>query len=226
MPPVAISLPAAPPAAAVRPVPPDLDALLMASGSGDHAAFERLYRLSCQAVYAQVRRTVWQRCEAEDVLQATYLNVWRHASRFDPEQSQAITWMSRIARNGAIDHLRRSSSRQQHEVAGDLYDEAEADDDRMADPAPTPAQQAEQRQRDARVDALLQRLSTPQRQVLVLAYRDGLSQLEIAEHLGAPLGTVKSWMRRGLLALRHLMQDDAALAPAEPARRNAEAVRA
>ena len=207
------SAPACPIVPADIPANTPLDDLLLATAAGDRRAFEQLYQRSSPALYAAVRRSVWLRCEAEEVLQEAYVKIWRHAGSFDPRQAQASTWMARIVRNHAIDHLRRGNARATHEVARDTDldgDSTFGGADQLADAAPTPLQLLEQHEQVRRVDSLLACLSASQRQVLVLAFREGLSQAEIAARLGAPLGTVKSWMRRGLLGLKELLGNDGA----------------
>ena len=156
-------------------------------------------------MFAAVRRSIWTRGEAEEVLQEIYLKVWRCASAYDANQAQAMTWMLRIARNHSIDHLRRSASRKAHEVADH---ECRSDDSDRAitqlavDAAPRPDECLQIQEDDKRLDQLMAGLSACQRQVMTLSFRDGLTQADIAERMNAPLGTVKSWMRRGLMQMK------------------------
>lgn len=187
----------------------DLDQLLVATARGDNAAFKRLYVCSSPALYARVRRIVWQHSEAEEVLQQVYLQIWTHADRFDPRVAAAMTWMARIARNGAIDHLRRRATRRSFEDLASAEFDEDIDDptgiDRLVEPGPGPEQVLQQRQAALWVDGLLDRIPAMQRRVIVLAAREGRSLSEIALLCGAPLGSVKSWMRRGLLSLKSLI---------------------
>lgn len=135
------------------------------------------------------------------MLQEVYLKVWRHASAFDPTLSQALTWMSRIARNHAIDHLRRQACRPIIGAEAPQLEESPAPEADTIDAAPRPDEWLEQQQQRERVERLLDSLSGMQRQVVLMAFVEGRSQSDIAACLEAPLGSVKSWMRR---ALQHL----------------------
>ena len=200
------------PSAPLRPEVEDLEQLLLASARGDDRAFKRLYERTSPAIHARVRRVVWQHGEAEEVLQQVYLQIWSNAARFDPRVAAAMTWMARIARNAAIDHLRRRTTRSSFEdLAGNESDD-ETDPtgiDQLVDPEPGPEQLLQQRQMVVWVDGLLGRIPAMQRRVIVLAAREGRSLSEIAELCGAPLGSVKSWMRRGLLSLKAQIDADA-----------------
>lgn len=200
------------PSVAATRLPEDLDHLLLKSARGDEHAFKRLYERSSAAIYARVRRAVWQHGEAEEVLQQVYLQIWANAARFDPQVAGAMTWMSRIARNAAIDHLRRRSTRRSYEDVASLEVDDDTDPtgiDQLADPEPGPEQLLQQRQLVAWVDGLLGRIPAMQRRVIVMAAREGRSLSEIADLCGAPLGSVKSWMRRGLLSLKVLIDAEA-----------------
>lgn len=178
------------------------DELLVAAGRGDRIAFHGLYTRSSAHLFSVVRRSVWQRGEAEEVLQEVYLKIWRHAAGFDPIQSHALTWMSRIARNHAIDHLRRLAVRPITQGDRQPSDESERLEDTGVDAAPRPDEWLEIEQQRAQVDRLLSTLTGIQRQVVLMSFREGRSQSDIAAQLGAPLGSVKSWMRRALQQLK------------------------
>lgn len=185
--------------------PAELPALLRASARGDRRAFERLYQLTSGRMLALVRRTVWHRGEAEEVLQELYVRIWRHAATYDPERAQAMAWLGRIARNLAVDHLRRNAARAAHEQAdlpSTLTDTGAGAIERCADPSGGPAEQLASRQLSVQAKALLDELNPGQRCVLILSFWEGLSQTEVAARLGLPVGTVKSTMRRSLMALK------------------------
>lgn len=197
----AVPAPAAASAAAI-----ECGRLLQATSAGDATAFSALYQLTSARLFAVVRRIVWSRAEAEEVLQEVYLKIWRHAAAFDATQAQPLSWMTRIARNHSIDHLRRAASRIAHEQQ---IDRAGGDDDADPradhagiDPSPRPEEWLEQRDDERRFDQLMNGLSPIQRQVLVMSFREGCTQVDIAARLDAPLGTVKSWMRRALQQLK------------------------
>jgi RNA polymerase sigma-70 factor (ECF subfamily) len=185
----------------------DLSQLLARAGLGDRAAFATLYDKSSSHLFAVVLRICRDRAQAEDVLQEVYVKVWRAASGFDAAQSQPLTWLTSIARNAAIDSLRRAQAQPQLQTASasssdedhDVYDDT-------ADDRPGPLELLS-RASDARaLSQCMQALSAPQRQSLALAFYDGLSHAEVAEKMNQPLGSVKSWVRRALLALKACLE--------------------
>lgn len=182
----------------------DISRLMARAGMGDRAAFATLYERTSAHLLGVVLRINRDRAQAEDILQEVYVNVWRAAKSFDAAQSQPLTWLTSIARNRAIDSLRRLQTQPQfrsnHVANGD---EEETDVyDTVADDAPGPLDLLS-RAADARVlGACMQQLSAKQRQSVALAFFDGLSHAEVAESMRQPLGTVKSWVRRALLSLK------------------------
>jgi RNA polymerase sigma-70 factor (ECF subfamily) len=199
----------------------DLGRLLARTGLGDRAAFATLYERTSAHLLGVVMRIHRDRAQAEDVLQEVYVNVWRAAQSFDAAQSQPLTWLTSIARNRAIDSLRRTQAQPQLRSnivaggAGSGPDDEETDVyDTVADDAPGPLDLLS-RASDARaLHGCMQSLSAAQRQSVALAFYDGLSHAEVADAMRQPLGTVKSWVRRALLALKACldaaMQRDAA----------------
>lgn len=188
----------------------DLARLLGRTGLGDRAAFATLYERTSSHLYAVVLRINRDRAQAEDVLQEVYVNVWRAAKTFEAAQSQPLTWLTSIARNRAIDSLRRSQARPQLQSHGAFEGASDAEDesvyDTMADGAPGPLDLLS-RAADARaLSTCMERLSTAQRQSIALAFFHGLSHAEIAAQMRQPLGTVKSWVRRALLVLKDCLQ--------------------
>jgi len=184
----------------------DLAQLLARAGMGDRAAFATLYERSSAHLFAVVLRICRDKAQAEDILQEVYVNVWRACSGFDAAQSQPLTWLTSIARNRAIDSLRRAQTQPQLQTATPFDDEDSSVYDDTADSHPGPLELLS-RASDARaLSHCLQDLSAPQRQSVALAFYDGLSHAEVAEKMGEPLGTVKSWVRRALLSLKSCLE--------------------
>ena len=191
----------------------DLSRLLARAGLGDRAAFATLYERTSSHLFAVVLRINRDRAQAEDILQEVYVNVWRAASSFDAAQSQPLTWLTSIARNRAIDSLRRQQTQPRMRVGAASADGVESEDDdvyeTVADDAPGPLELLS-RAADARsLAACMDQLSATQRQSLSLAFFQGLSHGEVAAQMRQPLGTIKSWLRRSLVALKSCL--DAAL---------------
>jgi len=187
----------------------ELSQLLSRAGLGDRAAFATLYEKSSSHLFAVVLRICRDRAQAEDILQEVYVNVWRAAGGFDAAQSQPLTWLTSIARNRAIDSLRRAQTQPQLHTANIADDEDTDVYDTTADDKPGPLEMLS-RASDARaLSHCMKDLSAPQRQSLALAFYDGLSHAEVAEKMREPLGTVKSWVRRALLSLKSCLENAA-----------------
>jgi RNA polymerase sigma-70 factor (ECF subfamily) len=181
-----------------RPDQDQFDAeLLRAVARGDEAAFARVYDRYAPTLLGLMLRILRSRPEAEDVLQEVFLQVWQQARSFDPARGRAFTWLATLARSRAIDRLRAVGSRdraaQRSAEDGQPYAAAAATG--WAD------EEAIRSERAEAVRAALAELPEEQRQVLVLAYLDGMSQSEIAAAKNQPLGTVKTRTRTGLKKL-------------------------
>jgi len=188
-------------------------ALLARSALGDRAAFQHLYERTSGHLFAVVLRIQRDRALAEDLLQEIYVNVWRAAASFDASRSQPLTWLTSIARNRAIDSLRRAQTQPMLlSATSDDDDDGDGPDtvERHADDAPGPLDLLQRAGDSRELHRCMDGLAPAQRQSVALAFYDGLSHAEVAEHLQQPLGTVKSWLRRALLALRGCL--DAAVA--------------
>lgn len=184
----------------------ELSRLLGRAGLGDRVAFAALYEQTSSHLLGVVMRINRDRAQAEDILQEVYVNVWHAAQRFDPAQSQPLTWLTSIARNRAIDGLRRSQTQPQLKTDFALTDEETDVYDTVADDAPGPLDLLS-RASDARaLTDCMRTLSAQQRQSVALAFFDGLSHAEVAANMRQPLGTVKSWVRRALLALKGCLE--------------------
>ena len=171
--------------------------LLRAVARGDEAAFARVYDRYSAILLGLLLRILRSRAEAEDVLQEVFLQVWQQARAFDPARGRPLTWLVTLARSRAIDRLRAVDSR---ERAAQRSAE-DAPPDGASPPQAWADEEAIRAERAEAVRAALGELPEEQRQVLVLAYLDGMSQSEIAAAKNQPLGTVKTRTRTGLKKL-------------------------
>ena len=167
--------------------------------AGDVKALDELYDRHTPLLYGIVLRILGRSADAEEVLQDTWVQAWKRAASWDPARGTVAAWLITLARSRAIDRLRSRSARQRAETAAPIP-EARGQDE--------PAAGAADRQRSERMSAAMAALTPQQRQVLELGYFAGLSQSEIAARIGAPLGTVKSWTRQGLMRLRELVPQE------------------
>ena len=170
--------------------------LLKAIAARDEAALAQLYDRYRTILFGLLMRILNNREEAEDVLQETFLQVWRKAADFDESRGRPFTWLVTLARSRGIDRLRTLASRERVAEAGAREVSEEVSD------AATDAFKSEQR---GLVSDALAKLPDEQKRLIMLAYFDGLTQSEIATRLGAPLGTVKTRMRTGMIRLRELL---------------------
>ena len=174
------------------------DVLLVARcAQGDETALAELYDRFGRAAYALALRIVRDATQAEDVVQEAFLDLWRTAGRFDPSRSRPASYLLTFVHRRAVDLIRREQARPQRGGDVDLIETRAGSDD-----IPASLVASEQ---GASVRRALADLPPPQRQVLELAYFNGLSQSEIAERLGEPLGTVKSRTHVALSRLRELL---------------------
>jgi RNA polymerase sigma-70 factor, ECF subfamily len=169
----------------------ELEQLLVRCAAQDPAALSELYQRVAAMLLAVIMRIVRQRDMAEDALQDVFMRIWQQARQYDQLRGRPLAWMISIARYRAIDLLRG-----QRAAVPILDDELPAESIAAAE--------------SSRTQSALQRclgvLPAPQQRCLVLAYQDGLSHEAVATSLGAPLGTVKSWIRRGLQSLRRCLE--------------------
>jgi RNA polymerase sigma-70 factor (ECF subfamily) len=166
----------------------------------DVNAFEQLYDRHSRQVYALVLRILQQASTAEEVVQDVFLQLWRNAAAYDAERGPFVPWLLTLARNRALDQLRLKSERQRRRE--EQTDELPP----VASAAPEFEKELDERRRAERVRALMGGLIPQQKRAIELAYFEGLSHSEIAGKLGEPLGTVKSWIRNGLLRLKEGLQ--------------------
>lgn len=181
-----------------------LAALLARVALGDRVAFAALYEHTSAHLLGVILRICADRAAAEDVLQEVFINVWRMGGSFEAARSQPMTWLTSIARHRAIDSLRRRKGEPVTTSTTSVAADGEETDllDSHASPGAGPLELLLQAAAAQQVDHCLQGLSADQRQCVALTYYQGLSHSEVAEHLGQPLGSVKSWVRRALLALK------------------------
>ena len=161
----------------------------------DVSAFEQLYDRHSRLVYGLVLRILQQAPTSEEVVQDVFLQLWRNADQYDSSRGPFVPWLCTMARNRALDQLRLKSERQRRR-------EDQPDELPPLVVAPDYEKALDEKRRAERVRALLASLIPQQKKAIELAYFEGLSHSEIAEALKEPLGTVKSWIRNGLLRLK------------------------
>jgi len=175
--------------------------LLARTALADQAAFGELYRATSSQLYGTAIRILRDASMAEEVLQESYVAVWHHAASYAPAKSQPMTWLTAIVRNRCLDGLRRRDI----DTVSMTADDDERDDFEIADDAPTPAQLLIDGADALSVRECVESLDGGSRQAIALAFFQGLTHAELAAHLREPLGTVKSWVRRGLERLRQCL---------------------
>jgi RNA polymerase sigma-70 factor (ECF subfamily) len=161
----------------------------------DQQAFAELYRLTSSHLYAVALRILRESGAAEEVLQESYVNIWHHAGSYVAAKSQPLTWLTSIVRNRCLDQMRRRE-----------VDTVTIDDEEqgmmLADDRPSPMDLLLSSADALAVKGCVELLEAGQKQAIALAFYQGLSHSELARHLRQPLGTVKSWVRRGLERLK------------------------
>jgi len=182
------------------PAPRPLDTsdaeLLARVGEGDREAFETLYRRYVRPLFGLALRRLGDRGQAEDAVQEAFAAIWRSASTYRPERGAAGGWLYTVARNAIVDRLRRNGPNTDAELP------------ELASAEPGPSQQAEDSYVSWRVHRALEELQPREREVIELAYWSGMSQSEVAQYLGLPLGTVKTRTRSGLARLATLLEGE------------------
>jgi len=174
----------------------DFDAAIAACARGDRAALNRLYQREAARMLGVAQRIVKRRPLAEEAVQDAFVQVWRKAASFDPALGSGRTWLYAILRNRALNILRDES---RTDLVGEstAFDRASEDDD----PETIVAKLSDA----GALKRCLQTLDEKRRAAILLAYAHGLSHGELAERLSMPLGTVKSWIRRSLGALKECL---------------------
>src|SRR6185437_5276206 len=170
-----------------------LSQLLRGVAQRDRSAFAKVYQATSAKLYGIVLRILRRRDIADEVLQEVYVKIWERAADFDSEKASPISWMAAIARNRALDEVRRKQP-----VA--LEDHPEVQDFASDDET---ALAAVMRSEDGRrLAEYLKRLEPDRRQMVVFAYCEGLSRDELAKKYGQPVNTIKTWLRRSLAQLK------------------------
>lgn len=164
----------------------ELIALLVLVAGQDRAAFRSLYEKTAGILLRAARRILGDRQLAEDAVQDTFLRIWRRAATFDPERGGAKAWMGRIVRNASFDRLPKQRDPRRIE----LIDTVVLPVDPMS----------------GLLTRALEALPNDQRRAIILMYVHGMTHSELADHLGVPIGTVKSWVRRGATKLRKSLE--------------------
>ena len=176
---------------------PELVWLMAATAKGDRGAFERLYAATRSKLYGVVLRILRRADLADEVMQEAYVKIWTNAGQFDPLLASPITWMVAIARNRAIDMVRRKT-------------EVSLDDDNdmteIAAETPDPLAGRERTEELKRLLGCMGSLDEERRRLVLMAYYSGSSRETLAERFGRPVNTIKTWLRRSLAELRECME--------------------
>lgn len=173
-----------------------LTRLLIDVARHDRRAFEKLYRASSARLFGICMRLLRDRTEAEDVLQEVYVLVWERAAQFDSSRANGLTWLCTVARNRCIDRL-RSVARPDRSVP------LETD---VLEPGAGPLHAAGDAEQRDRLFHCLSQLEPRRQNLIRVAFMDGATYQELSQRDGSPLGTVKSWIRRGLAQLRTCLE--------------------
>ena len=170
--------------------------LLAAVAKRDAAAFERLYDATRAKLYGVLLRILGRPELADEVMQETYLKVWTMADRFDPTLASPITWMVAMARNRAIDIVRKK---------GEISIEDDPEALNVAADTPAPLARREMTEELKRLLSCLGKLNSEKQRIVLLAYYSGWSRDQLAKKLDIPVNTIKTWLRRSLIEIRECM---------------------
>ncbi len=171
----------------------ELAGLLARVAVRDREAFAAVYQATSSKLWGVVLRIVPRRDVAEDVLQEVYVRIWQRAASFDPGKASPITWMATVARNCAIDEIRRRRP-------ASIEDTPEVLE--VPDTGPDPLEGTQLSEELARLKQCLEGLEPERRDMVLLAYYSGLSREELAQRFAAPVNTIKTWLHRSLAQLR------------------------
>jgi RNA polymerase sigma-70 factor, ECF subfamily len=176
---------------------PDERLLLLRTSRGDRQAFEQLYLETSPTLYAVALRLLRQREAAEEVVQEVFMTLWHAAGQYDTKRGSVRTWLTTITRNRCIDRLRRPANQQTEDY----------DDDMLSTPEHhNPLHQVVEDDDRSVLLGCMQTLTEQQQRCIALAYFDGMTHQEVSSELTIPLGSAKTWIRRGLDALKKCME--------------------
>lgn len=170
----------------------ELFLLLKKVAVGNQPAFNELYRLTSGQLFAVALKMLKNRDSAEEALQEAYVSIWYKADYYKEGQGTVLTWMVSIIRYRALDMLRSKKVRKEDDLSDDILSELDATETTESG-------------YDIKIEGCMKELDQQQRQAIHLAYFNGLSHSEVVEHLDLPLGTIKSWIRRGLTSLQRCL---------------------
>ena len=182
--------------------PQQLTQLLHATAAGDQRAFAQLYQQTSAHLYGVLVRMLQRRDWAEEALQDCFIKIWQKAETYDSDKGAPLTWLLTVARYRALDLLRMKRPEVEMPEEGD---EHQLPPMTLADDSQDPLARADEGQGIARMHGCLKVLAPEQREAVMLAYYEGYTHQELAERMRSPLGTVKSWVRRGLARLRECL---------------------
>jgi RNA polymerase sigma-70 factor (ECF subfamily) len=177
--------------------PEDISKLIVRVALSDRQAFDLLYKHTSAQLFGVVLRILKDRADAEDAIQEVYVRIWQRADRYAVSQSSALSWLIAIARNHAIDRLR---SRKAAPATIDAAVE-------VADAGPSPEAQAVASAERARIERCLERLDAARADAVRGAYLEGYAYQELADRFAVPLNTMRTWLRRSLIALRECLEE-------------------
>ena len=183
-----------------RPVsttPADLVGLLRRVTDKDKAAFEALYTATSAKLFGIILRILSRRDLAEEILQEVFVTIWQHAGDYEPKRASPVSWMAAIARNRALDEVRRKRP-----LALDDMPEAL----QVVDSGPSASDIVEQSDDYRRLERCLGSLDPEKREIVKLAYLGGWSREQLAAHYGQPVPTIKTWLRRSLMQLKDCLK--------------------
>lgn len=186
----------------------DLQAWLLATARGDHASFAKVYEATSAHLFGVALRMLGNEAAAQDVLQESYVNIWKNASQFrtqiNGQTLSPMTWLIAIVRNKSLDALRQTTRRREDEfiAEGDSQERAPTV---LSETALSALESLTQATEHLQIDACMGGLPAAQRQALALCYYQGLSHSEASVQMGSPIGSIKAWVRRGLNQLKNCL---------------------